>query len=166
MTMLRGLYAVLTDLAAPALDLWLARRLARGKEIAGRIDERKGRAILARPTGRLIWCHGASVGECLSLLPLVNDIAAHGVQVLASRKPEGDLGRPDARREAGRTKHDRKEDGVERVAAPVERTRRRPRRSAVLPADCREFDELVADTLREIRQPARRCAIGEGGVGP
>lgn len=84
MTMLRGLYAVLTGLAAPALDILLARRLARGKEIAGRVGERKGRATLARPAGKLIWFHGASVGECLSLLPLVSEIAARGVQVLVT----------------------------------------------------------------------------------
>src|SRR5690606_27518370 len=36
-----------------------------------RLDERLGHASVARPPGRLVWLHAASVGEALSLLPLV-----------------------------------------------------------------------------------------------
>jgi 3-deoxy-D-manno-octulosonic-acid transferase len=36
-----------------------------------RLPERIGRATLARPDGRLLWCHAASVGESMSLLRLI-----------------------------------------------------------------------------------------------
>lgn len=60
-----------TMLASPFAPLLLARRAARGKEDRARMGERLGHATLPRPEGRLIWIHGASVGESLSALPLI-----------------------------------------------------------------------------------------------
>ena len=49
--------------AMPFLPVALSMRAARGKEDRARIGERFGKASLARPAGRLIWVHAASVGE-------------------------------------------------------------------------------------------------------
>jgi len=61
---------------APFLIALVHRRLARGKEIADRRLERIGLSTLPRPDGRLIWLHGASVGETMSLLPVMRAILA------------------------------------------------------------------------------------------
>jgi 3-deoxy-D-manno-octulosonic-acid transferase len=71
---LAGAWALIASLLAPLLPFYLRRRVAKGKEIAERLAERQGHGA-ARPDGRLIWCHAASNGETLSLLPLMEALA-------------------------------------------------------------------------------------------
>jgi 3-deoxy-D-manno-octulosonic-acid transferase len=68
-------YRCLTGLLEPLAPQVLAGRARRGKEDPARMGERLGRPSLARPEGELVWLHGASVGETLSLLPLVEALA-------------------------------------------------------------------------------------------
>ncbi len=64
-------YHALTRALEPFAGLILKRRVKAGKEDAARLSERRGIASLPRPSGKLIWMHGASVGETTMLLPLI-----------------------------------------------------------------------------------------------
>ncbi len=65
-------YRCATSAFTPAVPLLLRERVLRGKEDRARIRERLGFASKPRPKGGLVWIHGASVGECISVLPLID----------------------------------------------------------------------------------------------
>lgn len=69
-------YKRLMRLLEPFAGYILKRRVKAGKEDETRIGERKGIASLPRPPGRLVWMHGASVGETSMLLPLIRRLLA------------------------------------------------------------------------------------------
>jgi 3-deoxy-D-manno-octulosonic-acid transferase len=77
-------WRTLAGAAAPFAPLLLRERASRGKEDQARLGERLGRASAERPQGRLVWVHGASVGESLSALPLIERLRARGCPVLAT----------------------------------------------------------------------------------
>ena len=68
------LYGLAGHLAAPFLGRYLQVRCKRGRESPERLDERYGRASLARPPGPLIWIHASSIGESLSTLALIDSL--------------------------------------------------------------------------------------------
>ncbi|HEX3937744.1 MAG TPA: 3-deoxy-D-manno-octulosonic acid transferase [Xanthobacteraceae bacterium] len=97
------LYQLASAAGAPMAPQVLALRLYRGKEHPQRLAERRGEATLQRPAGPLIWVHGASVGEMLAAVPLIERLRAQNFAVLVTsgtvtsaalaeqRLPEGTL---------------------------------------------------------------------------
>lgn len=85
---------------APGL---LQRRVQRGKEDAARWREKLGQTNHPRPEGQLVWFHGVSVGESLSVLPvivalsverpdlniLITSATTTSADILAKRLPKG-----------------------------------------------------------------------------
>ncbi len=65
-------YSWATWIAVPFVYLFLRWRGRHGKEDPHRLPERLGYSRHTRPDGQLIWLHAASVGECLSVLPLIS----------------------------------------------------------------------------------------------
>ncbi|OUD08717.1 hypothetical protein BVC71_12370 [Marivivens niveibacter] len=69
-------YLALTHVLSPIYGRVMDRRADQGKEDKQRLGERFGYAGRSRPEGRLIWFHAASVGESLSLEPVIKEILA------------------------------------------------------------------------------------------
>ena len=76
MTLPLDLYGLATRLAEPLAPLILKRRAKAGREDPFRLGERLGRTGAPRPPGPLVWLHGVSVGETVSLLALVEGLRA------------------------------------------------------------------------------------------
>ena len=78
------LYRAGLRVGEPAVAGLLAWRARRGKEDPRRLGERRGLPGRARPVGPLVWMHGASVGEVLSLVALVEGMIARRYSVLVT----------------------------------------------------------------------------------
>ncbi len=70
------LYAGATRLFGGVAALFLALRARRGKEDPARRPERFGIAAQSRPAGQVVWLHAASVGETMTILPLIDALLA------------------------------------------------------------------------------------------
>ncbi len=68
------LYRLLQILITPFVDLYLIYRRIIGKEHKYRFAERLGKSSLPRPGGELVWVHAASIGESVSVIPLLEEI--------------------------------------------------------------------------------------------
>ena len=80
MTLPTRAWRLATTLIAPLLGWHLARRVRRGKEIRARLAERRG-LDAARPPGRLLWLHAASVGEAISALLVLEALRARDARL-------------------------------------------------------------------------------------
>lgn len=96
-------YHLLTMAISPLVYAYLVYRKHKGKEDTLRFGERLGKTNLSRPTGKVIWIHAASVGESVSVLPLIQrllkdytnttvlltTVTVNSAKIMAERLPAG-----------------------------------------------------------------------------
>ncbi len=75
------LYLFLSFILDPIYFIYQLISVLRGKENLKRLLERWVTKQIKRPSGKLIWLHAASVGESLSLLPLIEKIIADNPKI-------------------------------------------------------------------------------------
>ena len=75
------LYLFLSFILDPIYFIYQLISVLRGKENLKRLLERWVTKQIKRPSGKLIWLHAASVGESLSLLPLIKKIIAYDPKI-------------------------------------------------------------------------------------
>lgn len=78
------LYRLTCQVMRPFAPIIMMVRAQRGKEERSRASERRGIPTRARPPGHLVWLHGASVGESISLLPIVYALTERKFSVLVT----------------------------------------------------------------------------------
>ena len=75
MSMGQTLYRTATRAAEPFLGIWLRHRARTGKEDGDRLPERFARSKVDLTPSRLVWMHGASIGETRLLIEVARQLS-------------------------------------------------------------------------------------------